>query len=148
MSLRLEQRRQDRCTIWVRGKAALRLDAVAWALFLEDGASTAAPSRTDAIRELLLRPERFVSLQVHECVCERCGDVFGAPWCWTHGEIRKGSSNEQANPQDIFPRGEAIDGEAIDGEKVEEQGGRGHARDHARGRGRARGRARGFLKLK
>jgi hypothetical protein len=77
--------REERVTFFVRGDAALRLDAVAFAIFERDGQSTSRrPSRSAELRELSLYPERWSTVVVRLHRCERCARVFGAPWCWEH----------------------------------------------------------------
>ncbi len=81
----------ERLTVRLRGLPIWRLDAIAYAIWIEGGRSESTrPQRGDAIRELLLPPSKWlrpwpdVEVRLHRCT--KCGDVFGAPWCVAHGE--------------------------------------------------------------
>lgn len=76
-----------RITVWLRGDAAMRLDAIAWFLWVESGRSQhPQPSRTEAVRVSLVEPDkvRHIAPIVHRCA--KCGRLLGAPYCWEHGE--------------------------------------------------------------
>lgn len=91
--------RAEKVTVYLRGDLALRVDAVAYHRWIEDGRATQSPVRHDAIRELILHPERCIipiqSMQRH--VCTRCRLTYGAPWCWRHGAIQSFTENEKAS---------------------------------------------------
>jgi len=95
MARRREQR-ADKATFILRGDVALRLDALAWELWVESGMSTTKPTRANVLSVLVMRPERIktVTVKLHRCL--RCGLVYGAPWCWRHEdrELEPVSSEE------------------------------------------------------
>lgn len=81
-----EPERKDKVSIVLRGEAALRLDALAFAVWQANGglANSAAPQKQEAIVKLLLgiAPPAPVVLST----CRGCDRVYGAPWCWIHGD--------------------------------------------------------------
>lgn len=78
--------REDRVTLILRDKCALRLDAIAVGEWLERGGRSrdARPSRQTAIRIALLEPDRAARFVVRLHFCERCEKAFGGAWCWEH----------------------------------------------------------------
>ena len=77
-------RRADRVSLFLRGRAALKLDAIAYFLWTEKGESSARPSKTDAVVAALTRPGVLVAAEIRLFRCSKCDRVYGAPWCWEH----------------------------------------------------------------
>lgn len=77
--------RIDKVSVILRGAAVFRVDALAWQLWLADGRSAgSSPSRSDALRALVLHPAEYAQISVSYHRCAKCEKVFGAPWCWEH----------------------------------------------------------------
>ncbi len=71
----------DRFTAYLRGEAKLRLEALAFAIWVREGRSRASkPSKNEALRQLLMGAD----LAVKQYRCGGCGGTYGAPWCPRH----------------------------------------------------------------
>jgi len=68
----------------VRNEAALRLDALAFAIWIANGgrSKSAAPQRQEALVKLLLGIAPAAEVQRYRC--NNCEKLYGAPWCWVH----------------------------------------------------------------
>lgn len=79
-----EPERREKLTLLVRDEAALRLDALAFAIWVANGgrSKSAAPQRQEALVKLLLGIAP--AAEVRRYRCEGCEKVYGARWCWTH----------------------------------------------------------------
>ena len=81
-----EPERKDKVSIVLRGEAALRLDALAFAVWQANGGPSkcAAPQKQEAIVKLLLGIAPLAPVVLS--TCRGCEQVYGAPWCWDHGD--------------------------------------------------------------
>ena len=75
----------DRFTAYLRGEAKLRLEALAFAIWVKEGRSRASkPSKNEALRQLLMGTVSAADLVVKRFKCTNCGGTYGAPWCPKH----------------------------------------------------------------
>lgn len=70
-------------TVRLYGELAFKIDALAYRLWVERGRS--GPLRyQEAFRHLATKGVEHESVNKHRCkVCEK---VYGAPYCWEHGD--------------------------------------------------------------
>lgn len=77
---------QKSFTVRFRGQARMRLEAIAYAIWVASGRSVKL-SHNEAFRVAVMYPERMLGIVPVPHKCRACrGKVYGSPYCWTHGE--------------------------------------------------------------
>ncbi len=83
--MRERKEKPYRFTAYLRGEAALRLQALAFELWVQEGRSRATkPSLTEAIRQLVMGLVSVKKEPVQRYRCLSCEEIYGAPWCPDH----------------------------------------------------------------